>query len=126
MPVPLTEAHLPRLQALAAAGFELVAFTQFPAFVGVKKNNCAALLEPLADGRLQVFSQPGYLIEGNISVVVEQGGEPWFVWKSQRVRATAELLAALKEFQAELGHLLDPSRVQSPGGRGQAPPLPQQ
>ncbi|HSC77823.1 MAG TPA: hypothetical protein VLB32_04610 [Candidatus Acidoferrales bacterium] len=106
MPAPLTDAHLLRLQALSAAGFELVALPRFPGYVGAKKYDCAVLLEPLEDGRLRQFTAVGYLIEGNISVLVQKGGEQWFVWKAQQVRATPELLGSLKRFETELAPLL--------------------
>ncbi len=102
MPAPITEAHLLRLQQLAAAGFELVNLPRFPGYVGAKKYDCAVLLDPLDDGSLRQFTAVGYLIEGNISVLVQKGGEQWFVWKAQQVRATPELLAAVQQFEADL------------------------
>jgi hypothetical protein len=107
MPTPLTQAHLPRLQALAAAGFELVSLPRFPGFVAAKKYGCAALLEPLDGGGLRQFSAAGYLLEGNLAVLVEKGGEPWFVWKEQQLRATPDLLEAVRRLEAELACLLE-------------------
>ena len=109
MPVLLTDAHLPLLQALNAGGFELVALPRFPGYVAAKKYDCAVLLEPLEDGGLRPFTAVGYLIEGNISVLVEKGGEAWFVWKAQQVRATPDLLAAVRQFEADLGAALEPA-----------------
>jgi len=109
MPAPLTVAHLALLQALAAAGFELVNLPRFPGFVGAKKYDCAVLLEPMDDGTLRQFTAVGYLIEGNISVLVQKGGEQWFVWKAQQVRATPELLAAVQQFESDLRALLQAS-----------------
>lgn len=107
MPAPLTDAHLPRLQSLAAAGFELVSLPRFPGYVGAKKHDCAVLLEPLDDGGLRQFTAAGYLIEGNISALVQKGGEQWFVWKAQQVRATPALLDAVQQFETELRSLLE-------------------
>jgi len=108
----LTEAHLRQLQALLAEGFSPISFPLFPTCVGVQKHGCAALLEPAADGRFRVAAQPGLLLEGNISVLVERGGEQWFVWKSNQVRATAERLAVLRRFEEELrGQLESGMRV---------------
>lgn len=108
----LTEAHVTRLRAIAAEGFELVSFPFFPGHVGVVKSNFAALLEPEAGGRLRIVAQPGYLIENNISALVEEGGERWFVWKTQRVRATAALLGAFKSFREELERRLElPAKI---------------
>lgn len=105
-PAELTEAHLPQLQALRARAFELVHFPLFAGYVGVKKGSCAALLEPLPEGRLRVFAPPAYVLDGNLAARVEQGGEEWFVWKSRRVRATEERRAALRRFEEELRTLL--------------------
>ncbi|MGH9788810.1 MAG: hypothetical protein ACRD4U_08940 [Candidatus Acidiferrales bacterium] len=98
------------MQAMAAGGFELVALPRFPGFVGAKKYGCAVLLEPLEGGGLRPFSAAGYLIEGNISVLVEKGGEQWFVWKEHKVRATPELLESVRRLETELKLLLESSR----------------
>ncbi len=107
MPAPLTDSHLSRLQTLAAAGFELVNLPRFPGYVGAKKYDCGVLLEPLDDGGLRQFTAAGYVIEGNISVLVRKGGEEWFVWKAQQVRATPELLAAVQQFESDLRAALE-------------------
>ena len=103
----LTEAHLRRLQSLLAAGFAPVSFSLFPAQAAVEKYGFAALLQPVEAGRFQLAAQPGFLIEGNLAVLVEQGGEQWFVWKSRRVRATPKLLADLGRFREELERALE-------------------
>ncbi|MFQ5723000.1 MAG: hypothetical protein ACE5G6_00805 [Terriglobia bacterium] len=98
----LTEAHILRLQALLARGFAPISFPLFPAYIGVQKYGCAALLRPVGQGSFEKAAQPGFLIEGNLSVLVERGREEWFVWKSQQVRATAERLRHLRRFEEEL------------------------
>ena len=103
----LTEAHLRLLQTLLAGGFTPVSFPLFPNFVGIQKYGCAALLRLVGQGRLELAAQAGYLLEGNISVVVERGGEKWFVWKSLEVRATPERLGRLRRFEEELTELLE-------------------
>lgn len=107
----LTPAHLQRLNDLVSAGFAIVNLPLFPNTVGVRKYDCAALLQPVANGTWRVAAQPGLLIEGNISVLVERGGEQWFVWKSHQVRATAERLGALRRFEEELRRRLEPPVV---------------
>jgi len=109
--VELTEAHLRRLQSLLAAGFAPISFPLFPAHVGIQKYGFAALLQPVEAGRFQLAAQPGLLLEGNISVLVEQGGEQWFVWKSRRVRATAERLGELRRFREELQRGLETAGI---------------
>lgn len=103
----LTATHIERLHALVADGFEMVSFPFFPNTVGVKKYGCGALLQPVADGRWRLAAQPGRLIEGNISVVVERGGGKWFVWKSYQERATPDLLDTLRRFEEELRERLE-------------------
>jgi len=105
--VELTEAHLRRLQSLLAVGFAPISFPLFTAQAGVQKYGFAALLQPVEAGRFQLAAQPGFLIEGNLAVLVEQDGERWFVWKSRRVRATPKLLADLGRFREELERALE-------------------
>ncbi len=100
---------MPRLHALVAGEFELVNLPKFPGFVGAKKYGCAVLLEPLQGGGLRPFSAAGYLIEGNISVLVEKGGEQWFIWKEHKVRATPELLESVRRLEEELKQALEGS-----------------
>lgn len=107
LPAELSQAHLQNLQALVSRGFELVHFPLFAACIGVKKYGCAALLQPKAGGQLRLAAPPSYLIEGNISALVQRGGERWFVWKSRQVEATAERLEALRQFEDELRRLLE-------------------
>ena len=103
----LTPEHTRRLQVFLDHGFEFQLFDMFPGFVGVKKNHCAALLRPTPEGRLAVGAQPGYLVDGNLSVKVEQAGEEWFVWKKHRVPATPERQHQLSRFEQELRSLLE-------------------
>jgi hypothetical protein len=109
--VELTEAHLRRLQRLLEEGFAPVSFPLFPAHVGIQKYGCAAVLEPAGEGRFRIAAQAGLLLDGNISVLVEQGGEQWFVWKSRRVRATAERLGELRRFREELQRELETAGI---------------
>jgi hypothetical protein len=105
-PLALTEAHLEQLRRLQAEGFELARFPFFEAQIGVKKFGCAALLEPLPEGSWKIAAPPAYVVEGNLSATVEQGGEQWFVWKSHRLRASGERLATLRGFEQALRALL--------------------
>ncbi len=103
----LTEEHTRRLQNFLTNGYEFQLFELFPGFVGVKKYGCAALLRPMPDGTFSAGAQAGYLIEGNISVKIEQGGEEWFVWKQHREAATPERKKQLSKFEKELASLLE-------------------
>jgi hypothetical protein len=96
------------LQRLIAKEFVLVAFPLYANAVGVRKGSCAALLDPAASGGFRVFGEPCMLLEGNLTVRITEKGKSWFVWKKQRLEATAERIAELENFVSELKLLLEP------------------
>src|ERR1700675_4683817 len=96
------------LERLVAKEFILVAFPLYANAVGVRKGSCAALLDPIANGGFRVFGEPCVLLEGNLTVRITEKGKTWFVWKKQRLEATAERVLELKSFVAKLNLLLDP------------------
>jgi hypothetical protein len=96
------------LERVASQGFSIVAFPLYANAVGVRKGSCAALLDPVKNGGFQLFGEPCYLLEGNLTVRVTQKGKTWFVWKKQRLEATAQRLAELEKFVDELKLQLEP------------------
>ena len=102
----LTEPQIRTLESLSRHGFEFLIFPLFANYVGVKMYNCAALLGRTAEGKLEIFGEPSYLVEGNISVLVRRGGARYFVWKQREVEATEEHLRELEKFATELKALL--------------------
>ena len=102
----LTEQQIRTLETLHRHGFTFVVFPLLANYIGVKKHNCAALLGRTAEGKLEIFGEPSYLVEGNISVLVHRRGASYFVWKLHEVEATAERLAELETFVTELKALL--------------------
>ena|SRR6202049_1190446 len=96
------------LERLVAKEFILVAFPLYANAVGVRKESCAALLDPIATGGFRVFGEPCVLLEGNLTVRLTEKGKTWFVWKKQRLEATAERLSELENFVVELKLLLEP------------------
>jgi hypothetical protein len=96
------------LERLIAKEFILVAFPLYANAVGVRKGSCAALLDPVANGGFRVFGEPCMLLDGNLTVRITEKGKSWFVWKKQRLEATAERLLELETFVAELNLLLEP------------------
>jgi hypothetical protein len=96
------------LERVVAAGFSVVAFPLYANAVGVRKGNCAALLEPVPGSGFRVFGEPCVLLEGNLTVRVADKGKSWFVWKKMRVEATTERVAELDRFVSELTMLLEP------------------
>lgn len=103
--IELTAEQMSTLERLRERGFQFVAFPLYERRIGVRKGNCAALLDP-SEGRLRVFAEPAYLVAGNLSVVVSTRAEKFFVWKQCRVLATPERLEELERFASELGELL--------------------
>ena len=96
------------LERLVSKGFILVAFPLYANAVGVRKGSCAALLDPVANGGFRVFGEPSVLLDNNLTVRIVEKGKTWFVWKKQRLEATAERLSELERFVAELKLLLEP------------------
>ena len=95
------------LQRLISKEFVLVAFPLYANAVGVRKGSCAALLNPVANGGFSVLGEPCVLLDGNLTVRIKEKDKTWFVWKKQRVEATAQLLAELEKFVSELKLLLE-------------------
>ena len=95
------------LQRLIAKEFTLVAFPLYANAVGVRKGSCAALLNPVANGGFSILGEPCILLDGNLTVRIKDKGKTWFVWKKQRVEATAPLLTELEKFIAKLKLLLE-------------------
>jgi hypothetical protein len=96
------------LERLVNKQFTLVAFPLYANAVGVRKGDCAALLDPVANGGFCVFGEPCVLLEGNLTVRIREKGKTWFVWKKQRMEATPERVAELATFVSELKLLLEP------------------
>jgi hypothetical protein len=96
------------LERLVAKEFNLVAFPLYANAVGVRKGSCAALLDPIANGGFRLFGEPCVLLDGNLTVRIKEKGKTFFVWKKKRLEATAERIADLEKFVAELKLLLEP------------------
>jgi hypothetical protein len=100
----LSEQQAGVLQRLSERGFALVAFPLYASHVGVRRGECAALLEPVPGGGLRLFGDAFILVEGNPAVRVIRRGREIFVWKKNEVPATPERnkeLAAFAESLAE-------------------------
>ena len=96
------------LQRLIAKEFVLVAFPLYANAVGVRKDHCAALLDPVPNGGFNILGEPCMLLEGNLTVRIKEKGKTWFVWKKQRVEATADRISELEKFVTDLKLLLEP------------------
>src|SRR5579863_5104015 len=96
------------LQRLISRDFAIVAFPLYANAVGVRKGSCAALLDPIANVGFRVIGEPCVLLDGNLTVRITEKEKSWFVWKKQRLEATAERLSELERFVAVVKSLLEP------------------
>jgi hypothetical protein len=96
------------LQRVLSLGFELIAFPVYPNHVGIRRGNCAALLAPTAPDTFRVFAEPAYLVDGNLSARITLDGHDYFIWKKQKLEATAARRAELTSFAADLSDALLP------------------
>lgn len=93
------------LERLAGAGFEIVAFPMYASAVGVRRGECAALLERVEVG-MRLIGEACWMVEGNMSVRVRRKGKLWFVWKNKQVEATESRIGKVARFQQALEHML--------------------
>jgi hypothetical protein len=105
----LTPAQVGTIKRLLTHDFTPTSFKLYTEAIGIRRGRFAALLTPVPNGELRLLGEPCYLIDDHLTVRIQSGGRLWFVWKSQRVEATSELLAELNKFSRELAELLPPS-----------------
>ena len=70
--------------------------------VFVKKFTCSAAIERADDGTTRIFAKPGYLINGEISRLIDKGYQKFLKTSKAEVPATADHLKALHQFSEEL------------------------
>ena len=104
----LTRQQAEILERLISQGITPVAFPLYASMVGVRKGSCAALLDPIPGGGFRLFGEPCMLLDGNLTVRIAENAKSWFVWKKQRLEATAERVSELDRFVADLKILLEP------------------
>lgn len=104
----LTRQQARSLERLQAQGFQIVAFVLYPNYIGVRKGNCVALLAPVTSDGFAVYGTPTWLVGENFGMRVKRNDGDWFVWKKERVEATAQRVAELERFAGELGDALLP------------------
>ncbi len=104
----LTPTQLATLERLHKAGYEIVAFPMYANYIGIRKANCAALLAPAASQAFTIYGTPAYLINGNFTVRVTQNKKDYFIWKKEKLEATATRVGELEAFSAALAEALVP------------------
>ena len=70
--------------------------------VFLKKHHCSAAIERTEDGGIKLFAYPGYLINGEISKLVDHGYQKVLKTTKAEYPATADHLKALHQFTDEL------------------------
>jgi hypothetical protein len=70
--------------------------------VFLKKYQCSAAIERTEDGGVRIFAYPGYLINGEISKLVDLGHQKVLKTSKTVYPAGADHLKALHEFSEEL------------------------
>ena len=105
----LTAQQVRILERLSVHGFQIVAFPMYANHVGVRKGNCAVLLTPAASGGFGMYTEPTFLVAGNLSARIHREGREWFVWKREVIEATPERLSELEAFSRELKDMLLPT-----------------
>ena len=68
----------------------------------VRKYGCAAEIAAAPDGSVQLLSRPGWLLNGEISRLLDRGYQKFLKTSRLEIPATADHLRALHEFSEEL------------------------
>jgi hypothetical protein len=83
-------------------GFDVLEAPGANTRIFLKKYHCSAAVERTADGGVKIFAYPGYLINGEISKLVDHGYQKVLKTTKSESPATAEHLKALHDFSEEL------------------------
>jgi hypothetical protein len=83
-------------------GFDVMEAPGASGRIFLKKYQCSAAIERTEDGGVKIFAYPGYLINGEISKLVDHGFQKVLQTTKGIYPATADHLKALHEFSEEL------------------------
>jgi hypothetical protein len=89
------------LQWFREHGFDILEAPGTSNRVFLKKNNSSAAIEKAADGTARIFAYPGYLVNGEISKLVNRGYQQFLKTTKTELPATADKLKALHGFVEE-------------------------
>lgn len=93
-------------QWLRDHGFDLIEAPGTQGRVFLKKYNVSAAIQKDGDDGVKIFAYPGYLINGEISKLVNRGYQQVLKTSKTEVAATADHLKALQQFSEELKEAL--------------------
>ena len=105
-PKELSPGQVAVLEALLEARFRFTSFERYARYLAVEREGFVALLET-GEGKVKLFGQAGYHVGEGIAMLVDRVEGKAFVWKSETVPATPQLLAAYETFKGDLRRLLD-------------------
>ena len=89
-------------QWLRDRGFDLIEAPGMQGRVFLKKYNVSAAIQKQDDDTVKIFAYPGYLINGEISKLINRGYQQVLKTSKTEVAATADHLKALQQFTEEL------------------------
>jgi hypothetical protein len=99
---PTSRTYDEAAQWLRDHGFDLLEAPGVQNRLFLKKYNCSAAIEMSGEGAVKIFAYPGYLINGEISKLINRGYQQFLKTTKTEVPATAEKLHALHQFTEEL------------------------
>ena len=73
-----------------------------PGAVQVRKYGCAAEIAGAPNGTVEILSRPGWLLNGEISRLLDRGYQKFLKTPRLEIPATADHLRAIHEFSEEL------------------------
>jgi hypothetical protein len=94
------------VQWLRDHGFDLIEAPGTQGRVFLKKYNVSAAIQKDGDDGVKIFAYPGYLINGEISKLVNRGYQQVLKTSKTEIAATADHLQALQKFTEELKEAL--------------------
>jgi hypothetical protein len=103
----LTPQQMKVVERLFAAGFRPAVIPPYEKAICMRRGDCAAVLNPVPNGGLQLMAPPSYVIDGNFSVKIQRDSRDVFVWKQRELEATAERVKELEAFRKELSSILE-------------------
>lgn len=94
------------VQWLRDHGFDLIEAPGTKGRVFLKKYNVSAAIQKDGEDGVKIFAYPGYLINGEISKLINRGYQQVLKTSKTEVAATADHLKALQQFTEELKEAL--------------------
>jgi hypothetical protein len=94
------------VQWLRDHGFDLIEAPGMQGRVFLKKYNVSAAIQKDGEDGVKIFAYPGYLINGEISKLINRGYQQVLKTSKTEVAATADHLKALQQFTEELKEAL--------------------